>query len=184
MVDKASFRNKGGWLQRLITKYKLVRYFSDYGINNVVKHNVEIILTEGARLKIGSNCVIQNYTFIQLTKPAPKLYIGNNVVIGRHNMLTVKDTVTIGDFTRMGAYVQIIDHNHGIDKNHLIADQKAIIEPVSIGKDVWVGAGAKVLSGVTIGDGAIIGSNAVVTHSIPDYAIAVGMPAKVIKYRE
>ena len=44
--------------------------------------------------------------------------------------------------------------------------------------------GCKVLAGVTIGDGAVIGANAVVTKDIPDFAIAVGCPAKVVKFRE
>ncbi|HFI1792856.1 TPA: DapH/DapD/GlmU-related protein, partial [Escherichia coli] len=52
-----------------------------------------------------------------------------------------------------------------------------------IGNDVWLGTGVTVLRGVRIGDGAIIGANAVVTKNIPDYCIAVGVPAKVIKRR-
>ena len=52
-----------------------------------------------------------------------------------------------------------------------------------VGNDVWIGFGATVMSGVTIGHGAIIGANAVVANDIPDYAIAVGNPAKVIRYR-
>lgn len=54
---------------------------------------------------------------------------------------------------------------------------------VLIGNDVWLGDGVTVLSGVTIGDGAVIGAKAVVGSSIPAYAIAVGNPAKVVKYR-
>jgi len=53
----------------------------------------------------------------------------------------------------------------------------------TIGHDVWIGHGAIVMPGVEIGHGAIIGSGAVVTKNIPPYAIAVGVPAKVIKYR-
>jgi phosphonate metabolism protein (transferase hexapeptide repeat family) len=53
----------------------------------------------------------------------------------------------------------------------------------TIGHDVWIGHGAIIMPGVTIGHGAIIGSGAVVTKDIPPYAIAVGVPAKVIKYR-
>lgn len=52
-----------------------------------------------------------------------------------------------------------------------------------IGNDVWIGYGATVMSGVKIGNGAVIGAKAVVAKDVPDYAIAVGNPAKVIRYR-
>lgn len=54
---------------------------------------------------------------------------------------------------------------------------------VIIGNDVWMGYNVCVKEGVTIGDGAIIGAKSLVTKDIPPYAIAVGTPAKVIKYR-
>ena len=52
-----------------------------------------------------------------------------------------------------------------------------------IGNDVWIGTKAIIMGGVKIGDGAIIGAGAIVTKDIPNYAIAVGIPAVVIKYR-
>lgn len=52
-----------------------------------------------------------------------------------------------------------------------------------IGNDVFIGANVTMLDGVRIGDGAVIGAGAVVTDDIPPYAIAVGVPAKVVKYR-
>ena len=55
--------------------------------------------------------------------------------------------------------------------------------PVHVGNDCWLGTGVIIFDGVTVGDGAIIGANAVVTKDIPPYAIAVGVPAKVIRYR-
>ncbi len=54
---------------------------------------------------------------------------------------------------------------------------------VIIGNDVWIGTGALILSGVTIGDGVVIGAHAVVAKDVPAYAIAVGNPAKVVKFR-
>lgn len=54
---------------------------------------------------------------------------------------------------------------------------------VVIGHDVWIGRGVMIMGGVKIGNGAIIGANAVVAKNIPPYAIAVGNPARVIKYR-
>ena len=55
--------------------------------------------------------------------------------------------------------------------------------PINIGNDVWIGRRAVIMSGVTIGNGAVIGACSVVTKDIPPYAIAVGNPAKVVKYR-
>ena len=56
-------------------------------------------------------------------------------------------------------------------------------EPIQIGNDVFVGANVTVLDGVTIGDGAVIGAGAVVSKDIPPYAVAVGCPIRIIKYR-
>lgn len=54
---------------------------------------------------------------------------------------------------------------------------------IIIGNDVWMGTNATILSGITIGDGAVIGAFAVVTKNVPPYAVAVGNPAEVKKYR-
>jgi acetyltransferase-like isoleucine patch superfamily enzyme len=56
--------------------------------------------------------------------------------------------------------------------------------PIRIGRNVWIGGKATITKGVTIGDNAIIGANAVVTHDVPMNAVAVGVPARVIKIRE
>jgi virginiamycin A acetyltransferase len=56
-------------------------------------------------------------------------------------------------------------------------------KPVIIGNDVFIGANATILDGVQIGHGAVIGAGAVVTKDVPPYAIVVGVPAQVIKYR-
>lgn len=56
-------------------------------------------------------------------------------------------------------------------------------KPTRIGSDVWIGSLSMISGGVTIGDGAIVGAGAVVTSDVPDYAIMVGSPAKVLRYR-
>ena len=52
-----------------------------------------------------------------------------------------------------------------------------------IGNDVWIGVGATIMSGVKIGNGAVIGAKALVAEDIPDYAVAVGNPVQIIRYR-
>ena len=56
-------------------------------------------------------------------------------------------------------------------------------ENIVIGNDVWIGNGASILSNVSIGDGAVIGANTVIAKDIPPYAVVVGNPGKVIKFR-
>ena len=56
-------------------------------------------------------------------------------------------------------------------------------KPIKIGNDVFIGANVTVLDGVTIGDGAVIGAGAVLSKDIPPYAVAVGCPIKVVRYR-
>jgi acetyltransferase-like isoleucine patch superfamily enzyme len=52
-----------------------------------------------------------------------------------------------------------------------------------IGNDVWIGLGATILAGVTVGDGAVIGARAVVSKSVPPYAVVVGNPGRIVRYR-
>lgn len=56
-----------------------------------------------------------------------------------------------------------------------------VIKPVTIGDNVWIGEGAFIGLGVNIGKGSVVGAHAFVNSDIPDYCIAVGSPAKVIK---
>ncbi|NHA04788.1 CatB-related O-acetyltransferase [Mucilaginibacter sp. HC2] len=66
-----------------------------------------------------------------------------------------------------------------------LSRENKIVErkPITIGNDVFIGANVIILDGVEIGDGAVIGAGAIVSKNIPPYAIAVGIPIKIIKYR-
>jgi acetyltransferase-like isoleucine patch superfamily enzyme len=181
--DQASVRHVSP-LDRIRTFFQMkLRQGIEYGQGTVCKPQVEFRLTDNAEIVFGQHCVIQNFSFIQLTKPAPKLVVGDHVVIGRHNIIAVKRSVSIGSYTRIGPYVQIIDHDHGTARDTLIMEQEAVIAPVVIGEDVWIGVGARVLKGVTVGDHAVVAANAVVTSDVPPYAIVWGVPARLLKHR-
>lgn len=182
LVDKAGTSNRKK-RKFSLRAWRFRRYFDSIG-GCSFRRGFEINKTDGARLTAGENCVFDEGAVLLLTKPKPFLAIGDNVTVGRRTIISIKSSCTIGSYTLIGPNAQIQDSNHSMKRNNLIKYQRASIELITIGNDVWIGAGAKVLAGVPIGDGAVIGANAVVTRDIPDFAIAVGCPAKVIRYRE
>ena len=94
------------------------------------------------------------------------------------NHVTIEDNVGIGVAVKLIAHERdLSEYGVGVKQHKLPFKQKNIL----IKEDSYVGVGAIILPGVIIGKGAIIGAGAVVTKDIPDYSIAVGAPAKVIK---
>lgn len=104
------------------------------------------------------------------------LKIGKDVFVNSNLLAMARGGITIGNHARIAANVQLISNNHDpYDLNVLTC------KPVEIGDYAWIGAGSTVLPGVRVGCHAVIGAGSVVTKDVPDYAIAVGNPAKVIK---
>jgi len=93
-------------------------------------------------------------------------------------------SITIGSNVLLGPGTAILSANHGIARGELIRNQPGRDSPITIGDDVWLGANVVVTAGVSIGDGAVVGAGAVVTKDLPPMSICVGVPAKVIGYRE
>jgi maltose O-acetyltransferase len=94
--------------------------------------------------------------------------------------------VTIGSNVMMGPDVIILAHGHAFDRCDIPmnAQGSPADRPVTIGDDVWIGARVIILPGVSVGSGVILGAGAVVTKDVPDWVIAAGNPARVVKYRK
>lgn len=112
---------------------------------------------------------------------------------GRPEVLsyTNETQITIGKFCAIAENVTIVgaggEHAYWKVSNYVFGAKygQGILKerPTVIGNDVWIGTGAIILYGVHIGDGAVVGAGAVVTRDVPPYAIVVGVPAKVLRYR-
>ena len=105
--------------------------------------------------------------------------IGRDVFINSNCLLMARGEITIEDGVMIAANAQIISNNHDPYDLSVLT-----LKPVVIKKSAWIGAGATILPGVTIGKHAVIGAASVVTHDVPDYAVAVGNPARVVKFLE
>ncbi len=140
----------------------------------------------GKGLTTGVGCRLEAYP-IDASKVCLK--IGNDVEMNDHVHITAMNSVTIGNNVLLASKIYISDCSHGsyagneFDDSPLIApnSRKMVTKPVTIEDNVWIGEFVSVLPGAYIGKGAIIGTMSVVTGHIPEYTIAVGAPAKVIK---
>lgn len=95
--------------------------------------------------------------------------IGAGVSLGYGGLgIVIHDDAKIGEGTQ-------------IDQGVTIGGNAREAGVACIGRDVYIGAGAKILGPLTIGDGAIIGANAVVLRDVPAHAVAVGVPARIVK---
>ncbi|RLZ07471.1 acyltransferase [Acinetobacter sp. 2JN-4] len=112
----------------------------------------------------------------------PTITIGKNFYMNSGCHLLGE--IVIGDDVMIGPKTVIWGRDHGIGKGRLVREQEHSVAPIEIGDDVWIAANVTILKGVKIGKGAVVGAGAVVVKDVPDYAIVVGNPAKVVKYRE
>ncbi len=113
----------------------------------------------------------------------------SKVTLGDHSGIginaSIGGTCHIGDNVMMGADCIIYTRNHRFDDITVNMNEQGFMEekPVYIGDDVWIGGRVTILPGVHIGSHSIVGAGAVVTKDVPEWAIVVGNPAVVKKYR-
>jgi acetyltransferase-like isoleucine patch superfamily enzyme len=175
------------------------------GRNVVFGQNV--VLRHPGKIRIGDNVVIDDNCLLDAKGDTNGgIAIGTGVFVGRNTILSCKNgDIIIGDRANIGfncevfsasrvalgadallaAYCYVVGGDHDFsDTSKAVLAQGRTSAGVEIGPGVWMGAGAKILDGVTIGEHAIIGAQAVVREPVPSYAIAVGIPAKVIGRRQ
>ena len=124
-----------------------------------------------------------------------KIQIGDNTYIGKDSRIWSGDYITIGNNVLISHCCNIIDtDSHEINHIERAERYKDLIKqgpwrtkgsiqskPIIIKDYAWISFNVTVLKGVTIGTGSIIGANSVVTKDVPDYALVIGNPAKIVK---
>ena len=127
--------------------------------------------------RCGTDCCLTFGTILS----HPTACIGDRVYVGANCSL---GDVELEDDVLLASHVSVMNgsQQHGIARLDVpIREQPGVFVPVRIGRDSWIGERAVIAADV--GRHCVIGAGSVVTKPIPDYAIAVGVPAKVIRFR-
>ena len=160
--------------------------FALFGVNSVIeKPYLQLSGLNG--ISIGDDVtILKNCRFAvygNITKPS--IIVGNRcyIAFGFTALSTANSKIEIGNDVLFASNVLITSENHGIDPETSIPymNQELTGNEVSIGDGCWIGEKVIILPGVKIGKKCVIGAGSVVTKSVPDFSIAVGNPAKVIK---
>lgn len=156
----------------------------------------------------GKHCFVDERTVIFQRENGGPTLLGDRVFVYRDciietgfgGSLSIASGVSIHPRCQINAYVVPIEieadvmiapncalypYDHGTSPGRPIKRQPLTSRgPIRIGEGAWLGFGVIVLGGVSIGRGTVVGAGSIVTHDLPDNAIAVGSPARVVRYRE
>jgi acetyltransferase-like isoleucine patch superfamily enzyme len=139
-------------------------------------------------ISLGENVMVNGDCWMQVVPghgdgKGARLIIKSHAGIGMGAHISAARQVVLEEYVLLGRNVYISDHAHAYEDVALPIGEQGInrIAPVTIGRETWLGENVVVLPGVTIGKHCVIGANSVVNRSIPDFSVAVGAPARVVK---
>jgi serine acetyltransferase len=166
-----------------------------------------VVLRHPMKIHLGDGVVVDDLVLLDAKGHSNSgIHVGRGGFLGRGTILSCKDgdirlgdhanigfnceifsgsTVTVGKHALFAAYTYLVGGGHDFEHAGVpVIEQARRSRGITLGDNVWLGTGAKVLDGVTIGSGAVVGANAVVTSDLPDGAVAVGVPARVVRTRD
>lgn len=198
------FSGLGGALGLSLRKLIVPRLFAACGRGVTVGRN--LTLRHPGRIRIGNQVVISDNCLIDgKGSKSTSIEIGDRVFIGQNSILSVHDgfirlgnnvnigancaiqssgPVVIEDNVIMAAYCHIVASSRKAERVDIpIIAQGTTGQGITVGEGTWLGSGVIVVDGVHIGKHCILGAGSVVIEDVPDYSIAVGVPARVVKKR-
>jgi acetyltransferase-like isoleucine patch superfamily enzyme len=182
---------------RAWTPWYLVRYwrFAMLRLRTLRHRNVVtdglVFLGRGSRLSArpgDARLVVGRWVHVgdgtRLLAHEGTLRVGDKVVFGHSSTVTCYLDIEIGTSSLVADGVYVCDFDHRTDDiTRPIKDQGIVKSPVRIGPDCWVGTKVAVLRGADVGRGSVLAAHAVVRGPVPEYTIAGGVPARVLKDR-
>jgi serine acetyltransferase len=159
--------------------------FADFGNRTTIMYPLRLLgerrIAIGDRVFIGAGSWLQTLTDGQNQSVA--IEIGSGTSMSGACVISAVRSVVLEEDVLLARNVYISDHSHRYTRidTPIIAQGLDRISPVLIKRGAWLGQNVVVCPGVTIGRGVVIGANSVVTQNIPDFSVAVGAPARVIK---
>ncbi len=158
--------------------------FRSFGAHSVLE--LPLRVTGEEKISIGSDVFIGAGSWLQVLDRAKGdlvIQIGDGTSIVGACVVSAASSVRIGRAVLIARNVYIADHMHAFEDTKRPVMHQGIgrVGPVEIGDGAWLGENVVVGPGVRIGSGAVVGANAVVLDDVPDFAVAAGVPAKVIR---
>ena len=185
----ARFSKRGSTTERMAKEYQshgsgefTAAQFRKIGRNVVFETGVLVFHPEnielGSNIYVGHNSILKGYH-------QNSLVIGDNTWVGQGCYFHSAGGIRIGKNVGIGPHVKILTSAHKeMGREIPILFSELEFGEVQIEDDCDIGIGSTILPGITVGKGVQIGAGAVVTQSIPDFAVAFGVPARVVKYRQ
>lgn len=155
--------------------------FAAFGEGSVIENTALIFRPEhisiGDGVYIGHNVIAKAY-------PGGELQIGDGTWIGEHTYLNSAGSLRVGRNVGIGIGVRIITSSHSEQGRDVpILHSPLEYAAVEIGDDSDIGVSSTILPGVRIGDGVQVAAGAVVAEDLPDYCVAAGVPARILRWR-
>jgi lipopolysaccharide O-acetyltransferase len=158
--------------------------FAEFGPGSALEPPIRLVnpgrIAIGRDVFVGPGCCFQA---LDGGGDGVAIVIGDGVNIAGSCVLSAVSRVRLGRSVLLARNVYIADHAHAFeDTTRPVLDQGVTdIRPVEIGDGAWLGQNVVVCPGVRIGRGAVVGANAVVREDVPDFAVAVGVPARIVR---
>lgn len=161
------------WVRLFLNPFKHKR-----GKHSIVRSKTRMDVFPFNPFELGSKSIIED--FATINNGVGAVIIGNDTIVGLGNVII--GPVAIGSHVMLAQNIVISGLNHGYeDVNIAPALQAVNVQQITICDEVWIGANSVITAGVTIGKHSVIGAGSVVTKDVPEFCIAVGNPAKIIK---